>query len=139
MANVKTKYLRLFKNQTEYATYLANDDIWLPRVSLIYNKGDAHTTTNKFNDNGPSRLEYSRLGTEFIQVANGGTMYFTDQVYEGVAYTAAIDGETIVIKTTNQETGELTDDAYIDEENSQIVVNYPPSAKAPKTFAIPIG
>lgn len=133
------KYLRLFKNQTEYQSYLSADDIWLPRVSLIFNKGDAHTTNDKYNNNGPSRIEYSRLGTEFIQVANDGIMYFTDQVYEGVKYTAQVDGETIVIKTTNLETGELTDDAYIDEDNSQIVVNYPPSAKTPKTFAIPLG
>ncbi len=139
MAQTKTKYLRLFKNQTEYAAYIAADDIWLPRVSLILNKGDSHTSNDKYSDNGPSRIEYSRLGTEFIQVANGGIMYFTDQVYEGVSYTAAIDGETIVIKTTNLETGELTNDAYIDEENSQIVVNYPPSAATPMTFAIPIG
>lgn len=133
------KYLRLFKNQSDYQSYLSADDIWLPRVSLIYNKGDAHTSNDKYNDNGPSRIEYSRLGTEFIQVANDGIMYFSDQVYEGVKYTAQVDGETIVIKTTNLETGELTDDAYIDEENSQIVVNYPPSAKTPRTFAIPLG
>ena len=138
--NVKTKYLRLFKNQSEYAQYLADDDIWLPRVSLIYNKGDAHTSSDKYNDNGPSRLEYSRLGTEFVQVANGGIMYFTDQVYDNVSYTAEVDGETIVIKTRNLTTNELTNDAYIDEENSQIVINYPPGQTTQQqTFAIPLG
>ncbi len=132
------KYLKKFANQTAYANYLQADDIWLPRVSWILNKGSSHTTDNKFNDNGPSRVDYSRLGTEFIQVANGGIMYFTDQVYDGVSYTAAVDGDTIVIKTTNLETGELTNDAYIDDENSQIVVNYPPNSTA-RTFAIPLG
>ncbi len=72
MAQTKTKYLRLFKNQTEYAAYIAADDIWLPRVSLILNKGDSHTSNDKYSDNGPSRIEYSRLGTGFIRVANGG-------------------------------------------------------------------
>ena len=52
-------------------------------------------------------------------------MYFTDKTYGNVKYTAAIDDDTIVIKTTNLTTGELTDDAYIDEDNNQIVVNYP--------------
>lgn len=132
------RYLKKFTNQTAYAKYLSDDDIWLPRVSLIYNKGDAHTTENKYDDEGPSRVEYSRLGTEFIQVANGGIMYFTDQIYEGVSYTAAVDGEAIVIKTIDLATNKLTNDAYIDEENSQIVVNYPPSSKA-KAYAIPLG
>lgn len=134
------KYLKKFKNQTAYQQYISADDIWLPRVSWILNKGDTTPTTqNKYSDNGPSRVEYSRLGTEFIQVANGGIMYFTDQVYDGVSYTAAVDGETIVIRTTNLESGELTGDAYIDEENSQIVVNYPPNSNTAKTFAIPMG
>lgn len=137
MSNTKTKYLRLFKNQTEYAQYIADDDIWLPRVSLVLNKGDAHTSNDKYNDNGPSRLEYSRIGSEFIQVANGGIMYFTDQIYDGVSYTAEVEGDTISIKTKNLATDALTNDAYIDEENSQIVINYPPGQT--QTFAIPLG
>lgn len=137
MSNTKTKYLRLFRNQTEYAQYIADDDIWLPRVSLIFNKGDAHTSNDKYNDNGPSRLEYSRIGSEFIQVANGGIMYFTDQIYDGVSYTAEVEGDTISIKTKNLATDALTNDAYIDEENSQIVINYPPGQT--QTFAIPLG
>lgn len=119
------RYLKKFANQSKYVEYIDADDIWLPRVSLIYNKGDAHTVSDKFNNNGPSRVEYSRLGTEFIVVANGGIMYFTDKTYGNVKYTAAIDDDTIVIKTTDLTTGELTDDAYIDEDNNQIVVNYP--------------
>ncbi len=133
------KYLKKFLNQTAYNNYLSSDDIWLPRVSWVLNKGDTHTSQDKHNDNGPSWVDYSRLGTEFIQVANGGIMYFTDQVYDGVSYTAAVDGDTIVIKTTDLETGELTNDAYIDDENSQIVVNYPPNSATAKTFAIPMG
>lgn len=132
--------LKRFKNQTAYTQYLSGDDIWLPRVSLILNKGADHTNNNKYSDNGPSRVEYSRLGTEFIQVANGGCMYFFDKIYtdastgHDISYTAAVDGDAIVIRTTDLETNQLTNHAYIDDENSQIVVNYPTGAVS--TFSI---
>lgn len=131
------RYLKKFANQTAYAEYLAGDDIWLPRVSLIVNLGAEYLVDDKYNDNGPSRVEYSRIGTEFIQVANGGIMYFTDQVYGNVSYTASVDGEAIVIKTTDLTSGSLTDDAYIDDELGQIVVNYPDSET--QTYSLSVG
>lgn len=128
------RYLKKFANQTAYSAYIEADDIWLPRVSLICNKGDTYTVSDKYNDNGPSRVDYSRLGTEFIQVANGGTMYFTDKVYGNVEYTAAIEDDTIVIRTYDRFNDVLTNDAYIDEDNNQIVVNYPTGTA--KTFSL---
>lgn len=134
------KYLKSFLNQTAYQNYITADDIWLPRVSFIKNGGPEVTTGNKYSDTGPSRVEYSRIGTEFVQVANDGIMYFTDQIYtnaagQDVKYSASIDGDAIVIRTENLVTNELTNDAYIDEQNEQIVINYPTGQTA--TFALP--
>lgn len=134
------KYLKSFINQTKYQEYISADDIWLPRVSFIKNGGPSVTTGNKYSDTGPSRVEYSRIGTEFIQVANDGVMYFTDQIYKNesgqdVKYSAEISGDAIVIRTENLVTNELTNDAYIDETNEQIVINYPTGQTA--TFALP--
>lgn len=132
------KYLKIFENQSAYSSYITGDDIWLPRVSHIINGGEDPDNENEYSDTGPSRVEYSRIGAEFIQVANDGVMYMTDQVYEiggePIAYTAAINGETIVIKTKNLTTNELTNDAYIDEENESIVINYP---SGQMTYSLP--
>ena len=119
------KYLIKCNNQTAYQAYIDENNIWLPRVSYIENKGANATSEDKYNDNGPSRIEFSRLGTEFIQVANGGTMYFTDTVIDNVKYTAEVEADTLVIKTIDLTTGQYTNNAYIDDENNAIVVNYP--------------
>lgn len=133
------KHLKRFANQTEYSEYISSDDIWLPRVSYIINGGTSAVDTDRYSDTGPSRVEYSRIGTEFVQVANDGIMYFTDQEYklangDVVSFTAEVDGECINIRTKNLMTGELTNDAYIDEENEAIVINYPTGRTA--TFAL---
>lgn len=119
------KYLIKCKDQTAYEAYMAGNDIWLPRVSYIVNKGASATSDDKYSNNGPSRIDFSRLGTEFIQVANGGIMYFTDQVIDNVKYTAEVESDTLVIKTVDLTTGQYTNNAYIDDENNAIVVNYP--------------
>lgn len=118
------RYLRKFENQTAYNQYLQGDDVWLPRVSLIVNYGDHPEVPDIHDDKGPSWVDFSRIGTEFIQIANG-TMYFTDQIYNGISYKAFIEGDSLCIQTRNTYTNELTNDAYIDTENGQIVVNYP--------------
>ncbi len=119
------KYLKKFDNQTGYQAYLDEEDIWLPRVSFIVNGGETPESDDKYNDAGPSYVDFSRIGTEFVQVANGGTMYFTDQVIDGVQYSASTEGDALVIKTIDLSTGQYTNDAYVDEDNSQIVINYP--------------
>ncbi len=122
------KYLKKYDNHTAYQAYLDEEDIWLPRVSFIVNGGESPESDDKYNDAGPSYVDFSRIGTEFVQIANGGTMYFTDQVIDGVQYSATTEGDALVIKTIDLSTGQYTNDAYVDEDNSQIVINYPTGA-----------
>lgn len=119
------KNLKKFNNTTEYNEYLNSDNVVLPRVSKVENKAGQHTTNELLNDNGPSFIEYSKVGDEFIQVANDGTMYFTDMVIDNVSYKAEIQGDTIVITTTDITTGERTNNAYIDDATGSIIVTYP--------------
>ena len=129
------RYLRKFKTTTEYHEYLSGSDVWLPRVSYIVNGGDhVNNGKTKDDDDGPSWIDFSRLGTEFIQVANEGTMYFTDQVYGNIKYTAFVEADALCIQTIDLTTGQFTNDAYVDDANSQIVVNYPTGVT--KTYSI---
>lgn len=107
------KHLRLFKTHSEYQAYLAGGDVWLPRVTLIKNGGDSHTSDDIHDDNGPSYVDFSRLGTKFIEIANGGTMYFRDQVVNGVTYHAEIADNQLVITSTKTVDGSVvyTDNA----------------------------
>lgn len=109
------KHLRVFQTQSEYQAYLDSGDIWLPRVSLIKNGGDEHTSDDIHDDNGPSYVDYSPLGTKFVEIANGGTMFFTDQVVDGVTYHAEIADDQLVITSTKTVDGSLvyTDDVSI--------------------------
>lgn len=116
------KYLKLFKNETEYQEYLNGDDIWLPRVSYIINASDNHTVDDVHNDNGPSYVDFSKIGSEFVQVANGGTMYFTDQVINGVRYTATVDDSVLVISSVNVATNSSTTDVSV--YNDEIMIKY---------------
>lgn len=117
------KHLRLFKTQSEYQAYLDAGDIWLPRVTLIKNAGDDHTSDNIYDDNGPSYVDFSRLGTKFIEIANGGTMYFTDQVVDDVTYHAEIADDQLVITSTKMVDGSIvyTTDASIIDGQINIV------------------
>ena len=117
------KHLRLFKTQSEYQAYLDGGDIWLPRVTFIKNGGDSHTSDDIYNDNGPSYVDFTRLGAKFIEIANGGIMYFTDQVVDDVTYHAEIVDDKLVITSTKMVDGSVvyTDDVSVINDQINIV------------------
>ena len=107
------RYLRKFKNATEYAAYLNGDSIALPRVSLIINAGEEHTVDDRYNDNGPSWVDFSIIGTNFVEIYNDDTMAFTNQVYDNIAYSASIQGDQIVLSSYNIDTKQPTSDVSL--------------------------
>lgn len=124
------RYLRKFEKASDYKQYLEGDDIWLPRVSLIVNAGaEARVGADKWEDDGPTWVDFSRLGTEFIQVANQ-TMYFNDQIIDGIEYKAFLNGDSLCIQSKDISTGQFTDHAKIDVDAGEIVVNYPDGTTA---------
>lgn len=110
------KYLKKFAKASDYSTYLNGDDVWLPRVTYVVNASDNHTTDDKWSDQGPSWVDFSRIGDEFAQVANGGTMYFTDTVKNGVRYTAAYDAstETLILESRDSQGNSTQDISIVD-------------------------
>jgi hypothetical protein len=92
-------HLKKFTDNAEYREYISSDQVWLPRVAYILNshvesldnKGnDANGATDDW-DNTPDTvnnlpkggnngrwIDYILLKKHFIEVANNGTMYFTD-------------------------------------------------------------
>ena len=107
------KHLRKFANYTAYKAYLDSGDIALPRVSYIVNSGEWDKVGDKTHDDGPCWVDYSRLGVLFAQIANGGTIYFTDCV-DASAY---VEGDTLYIMTKNP------GDARFDEATGTIYIN----------------
>lgn len=118
------KYLRLFETQSEYQVYLDSSDIWVPRVTFIRNAGDDHTSDNIHDDNGPSYVDFDRFG-KFIEIDNDGTMYFTDQVINGVTYHAEIANNQLVITSTKMVDGSIvyTNDASIIDNQINIITS----------------
>lgn len=123
------KYLKKFDTNSAYQEY-KDGEVWLPRISFIVNGGESPTSTDKYDDEGPSYVDFARIGDKFVEVANGGTMYFTNQVIDGVSYTADVIGDQLVIKSIDLSTGQPTDDVYVDEENGQIVINCPDGSES---------
>lgn len=123
------KYLMKFDTHSDYQDY-KDGEVWLPRVSFIINGGEAPTSEDKYSDDGPSYVDFARIGTKFVEVANGGTMYFTNQVIDGVQYSADVVGDSLEIKSIDLSTGQFTDDVYVDEENGQIVINCPDGSES---------
>ena len=107
------KHLRKFANYTAYKAYLDSGDIALPRVSYIVNSGNWDAPGEKTSDNGPSWVDYSRLGVLFAEIANGGTLYFTDCV-DASAY---VEGDTLYIMTKNPA------DVSIDASTGTLYIN----------------
>ena len=107
------KHLRKFANYSAYKAYLDSGDIALPRVSYIVNSGEWEKVGDKTSDDGPSWVDYSRLGVLFAEIANGGTLYFTDCV-DASAY---VEGDTLYIMTKNPS------DARFDEATGTIYIN----------------
>jgi len=124
MTSKYTKHLKEFDNYSEYYEFLQDTDLqWIPRVSLIINKGEEHTSPSKYNDNGPSWIDYSRIGDKFAQIANNGTLFLTDQPDKGQY--ASIDGSVLII-TTNDKS-----QAYIDSSLLTLLTDEPDSERYP--------
>lgn len=70
-------HLVTFESEAAYRAYCQGDDKWLPRVSFI---PTTPTPRNQITVNTPGRVVFSRQGEHFIEIANGGTMYFWDQI-----------------------------------------------------------
>ena len=68
------KHLRKFANYSAYQAYLNSGDIALPRVSYIVNSGNWDAEGLKTDDNGPSWVDYSRIGVLFAEITNEGTL-----------------------------------------------------------------
>ena len=106
------KHLRKFDNYSAYQAYLNSGDIALPRVSYIVNGGwDAPGL--KTDDNGPSWVDYSRLGVLFAEIANEGTLYL-NKCEDASAW---VEGDTLYIMTKNPA------DARFDEATGTIYIN----------------
>ena len=107
------KHLRKFANYTAYKAYLDSGDIALPRVSYIVNSGNWDAQGLKTDDNGPSWVDYSRLGVLFAEIANEGTLYLNDCV-DASAY---VEGDTLYIMTKNPA------DVSIDASTGTLYIN----------------
>ena len=97
-------HLKKFNTYSEYYAYLQTGDIYLPRLTLIVNGGD-HPAPEKgiYDDDGQKWLDFSRVGGKFIEIANGGEMFITNQPDQGLY--AEIDSLNGSIVLHNQETG----------------------------------
>lgn len=119
-----------FNNNSAYATYLKGDDVWLPRVAYILNSHveeidpsthrDIHENESDWSDTPDSTtglarggdnkrwVDFTQLGNHFIEVANGGTMYFkniqdpslaSDESQNYGWYTASVSDGMLIINT----------------------------------------
>ena len=68
-------HIRCFESEAAYNSYRHGDDLWLPRVCFI---PASPTAIQNITVNTPGRLVFHDWGEHFIEVANNGTMNFTD-------------------------------------------------------------
>ena len=101
-----TKHLRVFQSLDQYDEWV-NDDNWLPHACFV---PDSSTEREDIGINTPGRVYFSRIGDCFLQVANGGTLYVTDNENER----GYLDGDTLVLESPYIST---------DEESGTIVYN----------------
>lgn len=87
-------YIRTFKNEAEYQNYLESDDIWIPRVAFIPSET---TEPSELNEDTPGRVDFYRMGSKFMEIANNGTLFIFDQPETGE--TATIDGSVLMINS----------------------------------------
>lgn len=83
-------HLKLFESEAAYRAYKTGNDVWLPRVSFV---PSTPTAIEDITLTTPGRLIFHELGEHFIEICNGGTMYFFDK-YDAVNnewYTATVD------------------------------------------------
>lgn len=87
-------YIRTFKNESEYQNYLQSDDIWIPRVAFIPSET---TEPSELTEDTPGRVDFYRMGSKFMEIANNGTLFIFDQPETGE--TASIDSSCLVINS----------------------------------------
>ena len=86
-------YIRTFKNESEYQNYLQSDDIWIPRVAFIPSET---TEPSELTEDTPGRVDFYRMGSKFMEIANAGTLFIFDQP---TGETATIDGSCLIINS----------------------------------------
>lgn len=86
-------YIRTFKNEAEYQDYLNSEDIWIPRVAFIPSET---TEPSELTEDTPGRVDFYRMGSKFMEIANNGTLFIFDQPG---GETATIDGSVLVINS----------------------------------------
>lgn len=103
------KHLKKFDHYSEYKAYLEAGDIYLPRVTLIVNGDDNPVTGHGiYWDDGQKWLDFSRIGGKFIEIANEGRMYITDQPDQGLRAEISNDGTIVLIDETTGDQSTLS-------------------------------
>ena len=70
-------HIRCFESEAAYTDYKNGDDKWLPRVAFI---PSTPTAIKNITVNTPGRLVFNELGKHFIEICNGGIMYFKERL-----------------------------------------------------------
>ena len=79
-------HLRCFESEAAYTDYKNGDDKWLPRVAFI---PTSPTPIEQITEDTPGRLVFVELGKHFVEIANGGILYFNDIQDESLADSSA--------------------------------------------------
>lgn len=145
--------LKKFVNNAAYAKYLKGDDVWLPRVAYILNSHVEDIDPATYRDRNEAQLDWSskpdsvtglarggddkrwvdftQMGKHFVEMANGGTIFFTDIQDPNLAsdasqnygwYRASVTNGVLTIKTPQGKA------SYDDSTGILNFINYPNDA-----------
>lgn len=123
-------HIRCFESEQAYRDYKFGDDVWLPRVAFV---PSTPTPIEQITEETPGRLIFHQLGEHFIEVCNGGTMYFFDK-YDADNdewYTATHDSSTGELRinvpddkyTYDSSTGELNFTNFPYDDYDDIIID----------------
>ncbi len=98
-----TKHMKVFGSMADYEAWISEDQ-YLPHACFVPAQ---QTPISEITKQTPGRVYFSRIGDEFLQIANGGQLYITDNAEErgwldesGTLHIespyCSISGETIV-------------------------------------------
>ena len=68
-------HIRCFTSESEYQSYKNGDDKWLPRVVFVPSRP---TPIKNITKDTPGRLIFNEFGVHFVEICNGGVMFFKD-------------------------------------------------------------